>query len=38
MVEAGRVAFEAAGLARDRMFSDAFEYAAHPKAKDDGAA
>ncbi|CRI63553.1 putative Ferredoxin--NAD(+) reductase [Thiocapsa sp. KS1] len=38
MVEAGRIALEAAGLARDRMFSDAFEYAAHPKAKDDGAA
>ncbi|WP_373508405.1 CDP-6-deoxy-delta-3,4-glucoseen reductase [Thiocapsa sp.] len=37
MVEAGRVAFEAAGLARDRMFSDAFEYAAHPKATDGGA-
>lgn len=40
MVEAGRIAFEAAGLDRDRMFSDAFEYAADTKAttsKDGGA-
>lgn len=28
MVEAGRLAFEALGLPRERMFSDAFEYAA----------
>jgi CDP-4-dehydro-6-deoxyglucose reductase len=27
MVEAGRLAFEACGLAREHMFSDAFEYA-----------
>jgi CDP-4-dehydro-6-deoxyglucose reductase len=27
MVEAGRVAFEARGLTREQMFSDAFEYA-----------
>jgi CDP-4-dehydro-6-deoxyglucose reductase, E3 len=33
MVEAGRLAFEAAGSARDRMFSDAFEYAADSKTK-----
>jgi CDP-4-dehydro-6-deoxyglucose reductase, E3 len=35
MVEAGRAAFEAAGLARDHMFSDAFEYASDSKKKDD---
>ena len=28
MVEAGRAAFDAAGLTMDNMFSDAFEYAA----------
>ncbi len=32
MVEAGRFAFEACGLARERMFSDAFEYASDGKA------
>jgi CDP-4-dehydro-6-deoxyglucose reductase len=31
MVEAGRDAFESRGLARDHMFSDAFEYAADSK-------
>jgi CDP-4-dehydro-6-deoxyglucose reductase len=30
MVEAGRAAFEAAGLGIDHLFSDAFEYAAEP--------
>jgi CDP-4-dehydro-6-deoxyglucose reductase len=35
MVEAGRAAFEAAGLARDHMFSDAFEYASDSKKTDD---
>jgi CDP-4-dehydro-6-deoxyglucose reductase, E3 len=33
MVEAGRVAFEALGLPREHMFSDAFEYAADTRAK-----
>lgn len=33
MVEAGRIAFEAQGLGREHMFSDAFEYAADAKAK-----
>ena len=28
MVQAGREAFSAAGLSQERMFSDAFEYAA----------
>ena len=35
MVEAGRTAFEAAGLARDQMFSDAFEYASDSKETED---
>jgi CDP-4-dehydro-6-deoxyglucose reductase len=35
MVEAGRSAFEALGLAREHMFSDAFEYAMDSKAKQD---
>jgi CDP-4-dehydro-6-deoxyglucose reductase len=33
MVEAGRAAFEARGLERDHMFSDAFEYAADSRPK-----
>ncbi len=33
MVEAGRVAFESRGLSRERMFSDAFEYAADSGSK-----
>ena len=31
MVKAGRSAFHQAGLPQDRIFSDAFEYNAHPE-------
>jgi CDP-4-dehydro-6-deoxyglucose reductase len=37
MVEAGRLAFEARGLGVDHKFSDAFEYAADSKRKQESA-
>jgi CDP-4-dehydro-6-deoxyglucose reductase len=36
MVEAGRIAFEAHGLGREHMFSDAFAYAADARPKQTG--
>jgi CDP-4-dehydro-6-deoxyglucose reductase len=36
MVEAGRRAFEARGLPRDHLFSDAFEYAPETRAAAGG--
>ncbi len=36
MVEAGRTAFEAHGLGREHMYSDAFEYAADSRARPGG--